>query len=70
MPQNHQESSDLLQRNQELMDLLEQLYNAASKLDIAYIHAITHEGESSFTGEEYEDLMEPLEKAEELLGID
>lgn len=49
--------------------LLRELYETASKLDSAYLQAITNKGQSSFTGEEYDELNDVMAKAEEVLGI-
>lgn len=50
--------------------LLKRLYEVASKLNLAYIHAITNNGESSFNGEEYDKINDVLVNIEEFLGID
>lgn len=55
---------------QQMKYLIRKLYEVGSKFDIAYLHAVTNKGDSSLTGEEYEDLSDVLIEAEEFLGIE
>lgn len=54
-------------KEKQMKELLVKLLDTASKFDLAYVHAISHNRESSFTGEEYEKLSDVLVEVEEFL---
>lgn len=57
-----------LEKMIEVNKLFRDLYEVASKLDAAYLTSIQY-NETSFTGEEYEALMDTLIEAEKILNI-
>lgn len=54
--------------DEKLINMLKELLEVATKLDSAYLKAATTGGESSFNGEEYDELNDVMADVEEFLS--